>query len=125
MRVAFVSQPRDPVFASGVQRGSVAIVTWELARHLAESHLVQVYAPQYPGEPREERAANGVTIRRVRSIRFSIAVDLQHTERAARPPPPAHVSARNSDFTRSVVKWMNLLVPPIFFDAVRALRRGK
>jgi glycosyltransferase involved in cell wall biosynthesis len=70
MRVAFVSQPRDPVFASGVQRGSVAIVTWELARHLAESHLVQVYAPQYPGEPREERAANGVTIRRVpRSFR--------------------------------------------------------
>jgi glycosyltransferase involved in cell wall biosynthesis len=70
MRVAFVSQPRDPIVASGVQRGSVAIVTWELARHIAESHLVQIYAPQSPGEAREERAANGVTIRRVpRSFR--------------------------------------------------------
>jgi Rps23 Pro-64 3,4-dihydroxylase Tpa1-like proline 4-hydroxylase len=31
--------------------------------------------------------------------------------------------AQNSDFRRSVVKWMNLLVPPILFDAVRSIRR--
>jgi Rps23 Pro-64 3,4-dihydroxylase Tpa1-like proline 4-hydroxylase len=31
---------------------------------------------------------------------------------------------QNSDFRRSVVKWMNLLVPPVVFDAVRAVRRA-
>jgi hypothetical protein len=35
MRIAFVSQPRDCIVASGIQRGSVAIVTWKLARRLA------------------------------------------------------------------------------------------
>lgn len=71
MRVAFVSQPRDAIVASGVQHGSVAIVTWELARRITEHHEVQVYAPRSPGELREERAANGITIRRVpRSFRL-------------------------------------------------------
>jgi Rps23 Pro-64 3,4-dihydroxylase Tpa1-like proline 4-hydroxylase len=32
---------------------------------------------------------------------------------------------QNSDLARTVVKWMNLLVPPVLFDAVRALRRRK
>jgi glycosyltransferase involved in cell wall biosynthesis len=71
MRIAFVSQPRDPIAASGVQRGSVAIVTWELARRIAPMHQVQIYAPQSPGEPHEEQAANGIVIRRVpRSFRL-------------------------------------------------------
>jgi glycosyltransferase involved in cell wall biosynthesis len=70
MRVAFVSQPRDAIVASGVQRGSVAIATWEVARRIAQVHQVRIYAPPSAGEPTEERAANGIVIRRVpRSFR--------------------------------------------------------
>jgi glycosyltransferase involved in cell wall biosynthesis len=65
MRVAFVSQPRDPIVASGVQNGSVAIVTWELARGIAESHDVTIYAPHVSGQLPMERASNGITIRRM------------------------------------------------------------
>jgi glycosyltransferase involved in cell wall biosynthesis len=65
MRVAFVSQPRDPIVASGVQNGSVAIVTWELARRIADSHEVTIYAPHVSGQLPEERAPNGITIRRM------------------------------------------------------------
>jgi glycosyltransferase involved in cell wall biosynthesis len=65
MRVAFVSQPRDPIVASSAQNGSVAIVTWELARRIVESHEVTIYAPHASGQLQEERASNGITIRRM------------------------------------------------------------
>jgi glycosyltransferase involved in cell wall biosynthesis len=64
MRIAFVNQPRDYMVASGAQRGSVSIVTWELARRLAARHDVTVYAPCAPGQPFEERGTNDVTLRR-------------------------------------------------------------
>jgi glycosyltransferase involved in cell wall biosynthesis len=65
MRVVFVSQPRDPIVASGVQGGSVAIVTWELARRIAGTHEVTIYAPHESGQPAEERAPDGPLIRRM------------------------------------------------------------
>lgn len=40
MRILLVSQPRDPVSASGAQSGSVAIVTRALAHALACQHEV-------------------------------------------------------------------------------------
>ena len=64
MRIAFVNQPRDYMLASGAQRGSVSIVTWELARRLAAQHEVVVYAPCAPGQAFEERATNNLLFRR-------------------------------------------------------------
>jgi len=63
MRIAFVNQPRDYMVASAAQRGSISIVTWELARRLADQHEVTVYAPCAPGQTFEERAGR-LTIRR-------------------------------------------------------------
>lgn len=49
------------------QRGSVAIVNWELARGLSERHEVVVYAPSAPGQPATERWGR-IEIRRVRWV---------------------------------------------------------
>jgi glycosyltransferase involved in cell wall biosynthesis len=67
MQVAIVSQPRDAIFTSGVQKGSVGIVTWELARRLARRHDVVVYAPRAPGQALTEEA-EGVLVRRVARV---------------------------------------------------------
>lgn len=65
MKIAILNQPQDPVVAGEEQRGSVAIVNWELARRLAERHQVTVYAPG----SRTQAAAEhwrGIDIRRTR-----------------------------------------------------------
>jgi len=64
MKIAFLNQPQDPVAASEEQRGSVAIVNWELARCLAQRHEVIVYAPRARGQPRTERWGR-IEIRRI------------------------------------------------------------
>lgn len=88
MRIAFVSQPRDPIAASGSQWGSVAIVTWELARRLARTHEVTVYAPRAPSQPDEERGPDGVLVRRTPRVRRLIhkALDLGTTLVNLQPP---------------------------------------
>lgn len=50
MKIAILNQPQDPVAAGEEQRGSVAIVNWELASCLARRHEVTVYAPRSPGQ---------------------------------------------------------------------------
>lgn len=65
MRIALVSQPRDPIAASGPQRGSVAIVLREIARALARRHEILVLAPPRPGEPAAEAAAPGLRLARM------------------------------------------------------------
>ncbi|MFO7277719.1 MAG: glycosyltransferase family 4 protein [Pseudomonadota bacterium] len=65
IRIAFVSQPRDAIRASGSQHGSVAIVTWALARRIARRHEVLVCAPRAPGQVLEESAEHGIRIRRI------------------------------------------------------------
>jgi glycosyltransferase involved in cell wall biosynthesis len=65
MKIAILNQPQDPMVAGEEQRGSVAIVNWELARRLAERHEVTVYAPG----GRTQAAAEhwrGIDIRRTR-----------------------------------------------------------
>jgi glycosyltransferase involved in cell wall biosynthesis len=64
MRIAFINQPRDYLFTSGIQKGSVSTVTWELARRLAASHDVVIYAPRAPNQVLEERS-QGVVVRRI------------------------------------------------------------
>lgn len=65
MKIAILNQPQDPVVADEEQRGSVAIVNWELARRLAERHEVTVYAP---GSRTQSAAEHwrGIDIRRTR-----------------------------------------------------------
>jgi glycosyltransferase involved in cell wall biosynthesis len=77
MKIAILNQPQDPIAAGEEQRGSVAIVNWELARCLARRHEVIVYAPAAPGQPEVERWG-GIEIRRVRFIarRFHKAVQI-------------------------------------------------
>ena len=65
MKIAILNQPQDPIVADEEQRGSVAIVNWELARRLAERHEVLVYAPSASGQPALERW-RGIEIRRTR-----------------------------------------------------------
>jgi glycosyltransferase involved in cell wall biosynthesis len=64
MKIAIVNQPQDPIVAGEEQRGSVAIVNWELAKRLAGRHEVTVYAPRAAGQPDTERW-NTIGIRRV------------------------------------------------------------
>ncbi len=64
MRIAIVNQPQDPIVAGEEQRGSVAIVNWELVKRLAERHEVTVYAPRASGQSSSERWRS-IEIRRV------------------------------------------------------------
>ncbi|MHB8812920.1 MAG: glycosyltransferase family 4 protein [Steroidobacteraceae bacterium] len=64
MKIAILNQPQDPVTAGEEQRGSVAIVNWELARCLAARHEVVVYAPRARGQDARERWG-AIEIRRV------------------------------------------------------------
>jgi glycosyltransferase involved in cell wall biosynthesis len=65
MRIAILNQPQDPVVAGEEQRGSVAIVNWELARRLSRAHEVLVYAPSASSQLAFERWQN-IDIRRMR-----------------------------------------------------------
>jgi glycosyltransferase involved in cell wall biosynthesis len=65
MKIAILNQPQDPVIADEEQRGSVAIVNWELARRLAERHEVTVYAPGSRAQVAAEQW-RGIAIRRTR-----------------------------------------------------------
>jgi len=53
-KIAFVSQPRDPVAATESQHGSVTTVLWELATRIARRHETRVFAPRLPGQAGEE-----------------------------------------------------------------------
>lgn len=64
MKIAILNQPQDPIAAGEEQRGSVAIVNWELARCLARRHQVVVYAPRTRGQPLRERWG-AIEIRRI------------------------------------------------------------
>jgi len=77
LRIAFVVQPRDAVEAGSAQRGSIATITWELARRLAQHHDVTIYAPRAPGQLAEERSAEGVLVRRIPRVlrRLHKAID--------------------------------------------------
>jgi glycosyltransferase involved in cell wall biosynthesis len=88
MRIAFISQPRDSVAATGTQRGSVAIVTWELARRLADRHDVTIYAPLVGNELAEERGPENVLVRRTPQAyrRIHKALDFGTSLLGMRPP---------------------------------------
>ena len=77
MKIAILNQPQDPVAAGEEQRGSVAIVNWELARCLARRHEVIVYAPRARGQSGRERWG-AIEIRRIRFVarRYHKAVQL-------------------------------------------------
>ncbi len=64
MKIAILNQPQDPIAAAEEQRGSVAIVNWELARCLAKRHEVTVYAPRARGQAERERWG-AIEIRRI------------------------------------------------------------
>ena len=88
LRIAFISQPRDAIEASGTQRGSVAIVTWELARRLAQRHDVTIYAPLLPGQKHEELGPEAVLVRRIPHVmrRLHKAIDLATSLIGTHPP---------------------------------------
>lgn len=68
-KIAFVSQPRDPVVASESQHGSVTTVLWELATRIARRHETVVFAPRGPGQAVEESYRSLLGIRRVTAWR--------------------------------------------------------
>ncbi|HEX2529686.1 MAG TPA: glycosyltransferase family 4 protein [Geminicoccus sp.] len=63
--VAFVSQPRDGLQASGRQSGSVAIVLAELVKALGERVRATAVGPIKPGQASIEHADRGYPIHRV------------------------------------------------------------
>jgi glycosyltransferase involved in cell wall biosynthesis len=67
MKIVVINQPQDPIVADEEQRGSVAIVNWELARELSRSHQVVVYAPATSGQARVE-SWRGIEIRRIPGV---------------------------------------------------------
>ena len=64
-KIAFISQPRDPVTAAPSQQGSVTTVLWELATRIARRHETMVYAPRAPGQAAEESYGSLLGICRV------------------------------------------------------------
>lgn len=64
-KIAFVSQPRDPVTATESQHGSVTTVLWELATRIARHHETMVFAPRAPGQAVEEAYRSRLGIYRV------------------------------------------------------------
>lgn len=64
-KIAYVSQPRDPVAAAGSQHGSVTTVLWELATRIARRHETMVIAPRAPGQAAEETYGSRLGICRV------------------------------------------------------------
>jgi glycosyltransferase involved in cell wall biosynthesis len=87
MKIAIVNQPQDPIVAGEEQRGSVAIVNWELAKRLAERHEVTVYAPRASGQTSVERWKT-IEIRRVPFVAklFHKAMQLLAGRLRTRPP---------------------------------------
>ncbi|HEV7135937.1 MAG TPA: glycosyltransferase family 4 protein [Steroidobacteraceae bacterium] len=87
MKIAILNQPQDPIAAGEEQRGSVAIVNWELARCLASRHEVIVYAPRSRGQAAVERWG-GIEIRRIRFVarRLHKAVQLLWGHRSRGQP---------------------------------------
>ena len=77
MKIAILNQPQDSIAAGEEQRGSVAIVNWELARCLSRRHEVLVYAPKARGQASRERWG-AIEIRRIPFVarRFHKAVQL-------------------------------------------------
>ena len=65
MKIAILNQPQDPLVAGEEQRGSVAIVNWELAKRLAQRHQVVIYAPRAAGQAAAQSWGN-IEIRRIR-----------------------------------------------------------
>ncbi len=65
MKIAILNQPQDPIVAGEEQRGSVAIVNWELAKRLAQRHRIVFYAPRAPGQPLTQSWGD-IEIRRIR-----------------------------------------------------------
>jgi glycosyltransferase involved in cell wall biosynthesis len=106
MKIAFVSQARDTIAASGIQNGSVAIVTWELARRLAARHDVVIYAPLGPGQPLEEEAF-GLRIRRIPGVRrrFHRAIDLGGGMIGTHPPYFVRASYFQ-EYAAAIAKWL-------------------
>ncbi len=64
-RIAFISQPRDPVVAAESQHGSVTTVLWELATRIASGNETMVFAPRAPGQSVEESYGSRLGIHRV------------------------------------------------------------
>jgi glycosyltransferase involved in cell wall biosynthesis len=87
MKIAIVNQPQDPIVAGEEQRGSVAIVNWELAKRLAGRHEVTVYAPRASGQASVERWKT-IEIRRVPFVakRFHKAMQLLAGRLRTQPP---------------------------------------
>jgi glycosyltransferase involved in cell wall biosynthesis len=87
MKIAIVNQPQDPIVASEEQRGSVAIVNWELAKRLARRHEVTVYAPRAPGQAAFERWKT-IEIRRVPFVAKTLHKALQLLAGRLKANPP-------------------------------------
>jgi glycosyltransferase involved in cell wall biosynthesis len=87
MKIAIVNQPQDPIVAGEEQRGSVAIVNWELAKRLARRHEVTIYAPRASGQASLESWKN-IQIRRVPFVakRFHKAMQLLAGRIKTQPP---------------------------------------
>ncbi|MBW4050714.1 MAG: glycosyltransferase family 4 protein [Proteobacteria bacterium] len=64
-KIAFVSQPRDPVTATESQHGSVTTVLWELATRISRRHETMVFAPRTAGQAVEESYGSRLGICRV------------------------------------------------------------
>lgn len=86
MKIAIVNQPQDAILAGETQRGSVAIVNWELAQRLAARHEVTVYARRGAGEPATE-SWRGVAIQRLAcgAARWHQALQIATGRLAAQP----------------------------------------
>jgi glycosyltransferase involved in cell wall biosynthesis len=87
MKIAIVNQPQDPIVAGEEQRGSVAIVNWELAKRLAGRHEVTVYAPRARGQAAVERW-NTIEIRRVPFVAKTFHKAMQLLAGRVRTNPP-------------------------------------
>ncbi len=96
-KIAFVSQPRDPVAAAESQHGSVTTVLWELAVRIARRHETVVFAPRVPGQAAEESFGSLLGICRVPAWRsLHKALDLAARGRGLHRSDPMATSFTSS-----------------------------
>lgn len=65
LKIAFICQPWDVITQSADASSSIAIITYQFARHLADSNEIIIYAKQGVDQPAEERDEHGILYRRI------------------------------------------------------------
>ena len=130
MKIAMICQPSDDIVSPiGRSSSSLAIVTYQLARQLALTNSVTIYARRGARQPRRETDEHGIAIHRVRNTTKQLYQALDRLASMAGPPRPFFASPLHSlGYWRTVARHVrdggfDLVYLPSFAQHVGIFRR--